>query len=157
MTKEELLYRIAMQTRREPIQCNCDRCQSQCHTPCLGTPQDILCLIDAGYAESLCYTEWAVGVILGFTSKIIPMVQIKEENGWCVLFHNGKCELHDKGLKPTEGRLSSHYYRPQNLLADYNLTYQVAKTWSDENIGIIREITEKIEKNMYRKESCKGK
>lgn len=116
-----------------------------CHTPCLGTPQDVLRLIDAGYIDKVCYSEWAVGILLGFTTYIIPMVQIKENDGWCVFYHNGLCELHDKGLKPTEGVLASHDLNPEELTPDGNLTYAVAKEWiRKENLNVIEEIVNKL-------------
>lgn len=67
MSREEVFEKIARQTGRKPVECSCGLCKAMCHTPCLGTPQDILALIDAGYADKLCYTDWLVGVILGFT------------------------------------------------------------------------------------------
>lgn len=143
-SREEVFQKIARQTGRKPLECHCDKCKAMCHTPCLGTPQDILALIDAGYADKLCYTEWAVGVILGFTPDIMAMVQIKEEGDWCVFYHDGLCELHDKGLKPTEGRLASHEAYPRELNPMYNLTFQVAKEWNDDNLDVIKEITAKL-------------
>lgn len=145
MKKEELFAKISCQTGKMPVQCCCERCKAQCHTPCLGTPHDILALIDAGYAWSLCFTEWAAGVTHRMTDKIIPMVQIKERFGWCVLYHDGLCELHEKGLKPTEGRLSSHEFREIELQPEYNVTYQVAATWLDDsNLNVVQEIVRKL-------------
>lgn len=116
-----------------------------CHTPCLGTPQDILRLIEAGYANKVAYTEWGVGILLGFTPYVIPMVQIEEKNGWCVFYHDGKCELHDKGLKPTEGILASHYTSPEELKPEHNLTFAVAREWMRiENQRTIKDICDKL-------------
>jgi hypothetical protein len=100
-------FRYIMQrSGRKPTACSCDRCKSQCHTPCLGTPEDIGKLIDAGYRNRLAPTSWLVGMLMGVIDRPIEMVQPKVENGWCTFYHDGLCELHDKGLKPTEGRLS---------------------------------------------------
>lgn len=115
-------------------------------TPCLGTPHDILALIDAGYIDQLCYTEWAAGIVLGFTKKTIPMIQIKSYKGACVFYHDGKCDLHESGLKPTEGKLSHHDVTLRELLPQYNLSYQVAKEWNDDNIDVIQEIVQKMNK-----------
>lgn len=108
---ESQLQRIIRKTGRKPIQCKCKLCQQQCHTPCLGTPQDILKLIKAGYADRLSWTDWAAGIIMGCTDHVVGMVQATAEGDWCTFFHDGLCELHDKGLKPTEGRLSHHSMR----------------------------------------------
>lgn len=146
-TREEQLQRIETRTKRKPTQCNCERCKSMCHTPCLGTPQDILRLIEAGYADKVAYSEWAVGIILGFTPYVIPMVQIEEKNGWCVFYHDGRCELHDKGLKPTEGILASHDLNPDELKPEHNLTFSVAREWvREENLKIVKEICDKLVK-----------
>ena len=102
-------FRYIMQrSGRKPTACSCDRCKSQCHTPCLGTPEDIEKLIDAGYRDRLAPTSWFAGMLMGVINRPIEMVQPKVENGWCTFYHDGLCELHDKGLKPTEGRLSHH-------------------------------------------------
>lgn len=143
-TRKEVFRKIVDQTCRMPVSCSCELCKNMCHTPCLGTPQDILALIDAGYADKLCYTEWLVGMILGFCDTSIAMVQIKEEGDWCVFYHDGLCELHDKGLKPTEGQLASHIALPMERKPEYNLTFQVAKEWGDENLDVVKEIVRKL-------------
>ena len=103
---------ISQKSGRKPTSCNCKECKSQCHTPCLGTPEDILKLIEAGYEDRLSPTLWAVGMLMGLTDKPIKMIQARQEdNGWCTFYHNGLCELHDLGLKPTEGRLSHHFHK----------------------------------------------
>ena len=150
MTREEVFERIANQVGKQPISCNCEKCKQMCQrTPCLGTPHDILALINAGYVDKVCYTEWAAGILLGHVDRPIPMVQLKSQNskvdGCCICYHDGKCELHDKGLKPTEGRLSSHEAHVRELRAEYNLSFQVALEWTkEENFGIIQEIADKL-------------
>ena len=158
MSREEVFERIANQVGRHNVSCNCDKCKQMCQrTPCLGTPHDILALIDAGYADKVCYTEWAAGIRLGHISQPIPMVQIKSTNnakhdGCCVFFHDGKCDLHDNGLKPTEGKLSHHEVSVRELQKEYNLTYQVAKEWAKrENFSVINEIVRKLCKHLKEK------
>lgn len=114
---------------RKPTECNCEKCQSQCRTPCLATPEDIQRLIDAGYKDRLAITSWFAGILMGVTNKSIEMVQAKIENGWCTFFHNGLCELHDKGLKPTEGKLSHHSIRLDNFNKKKSISWLVAKEW----------------------------
>lgn len=70
--------------------------------PCIGTPKDIEAIIDAGYADRLKETMWMVGY-LAVKEKPIAMIQPTEKDGWCVFRRpDGLCELHDRGLKPTE-------------------------------------------------------
>ena len=48
---DETLEMIIENTGRKPVSCSCSECQQQCKTPCLGTPDDIINLIKAGYAK----------------------------------------------------------------------------------------------------------
>lgn len=75
--------------------CTCDKCKNMCEVPCIGTPKDIEAIIDAGYADRLKETMWMVGYLA-------------VKDGWCAFRQpDGLCELHDRGLKPTEGVLAS--------------------------------------------------
>ena len=154
MTREEVFKRISNKVGRQPISCNCEKCKQMCQrTPCLGTPHDILALIEAGYIDKLCYTEWAAGMALGFIQEPIPMVQLKivgnGNSGCCVLYHDGICELHEKGLKPTEGRLSHHEVREREMNPEYNLTFQVALEWIRRgNFDIISKIADKLSEHL---------
>lgn len=129
----ESLIKIVKNTGRRPVECNCIKCQSQCRVPCLGTPDDILKLIKAGYIDKLKITLWCVGVALGEFPVPIPMVQIEQTDTGCVFFKNGLCELHDLGLKPTEGRLSHHEFRLDNFIFKLSLGWNVAKEWIDDD------------------------
>ena len=143
---ETQLQKIIRKTGRKPIQCKCKECQQQCHTPCLGTPQDILKLIKAGYADRLAWTEWAAGMAMGCTDHIVGMVQAIQKDGWCTFFHDGLCELHDKGLKPTEGKLSHHSICLDNWTPKKSLSWNVAKEWEDDaNATVLREIINELE------------
>lgn len=48
---------------------------------------------------------------MGVINRPIPMVQplFNEETGYCVFFKDGLCELHDKKLKPIEGKIISSF------------------------------------------------
>ncbi len=145
--KETVLQRIERLSKCHPSECSCSRCQKMCQVPCLGTPEDIERLVDAGYTDRLRPTDWLVGALVGITDGPVSMIQPGTENGWCTFYHNGLCELHDKGLKPTEGRLTRH----DDLLTHgkvplkNNVTFLVAKEWTDErNVGTIQRICEKI-------------
>lgn len=143
---ESQLHRIIRKTGRKPCQCKCKLCQEQCHQPCLGTPQDILRLIDAGYADRLAVTEWVAGLIMGMAPFPVPMIQARrEDNGWCTFFKDGLCELHDKGLKPTEGRLSHHSLRADNWSPKKSISWHVAREWLlPDNGSTIVEICNKM-------------
>lgn len=121
---------IARKSGRKPTVCSRERCKAQCRTPCLGTPEDINRLIAAGYQDRLAPTLWAAGMLMGLISYPVKMLQAKQEdNGWCTFYHDGRCELHDKGLKPTEGRLSHHSIRIDNINPKKSLSWLVAKEW----------------------------
>lgn len=139
---ETALQRIMRKTGRKPIECKCQKCKQQCKTPCLGTPEDILRLINAGYKERLAVTHWWVGIARGKLDFPVIMIQARqEENGYCTFYHNGLCELHDLGLKPTEGRLSHHSITKENFKFGKSLSWNVAKEWMDMRNGdIVEEI-----------------
>lgn len=122
---------IMRKSGRRPISCRCAKCQSQCHTPCLGTPEDILKIMEAGFVDRLAPTEWWVGVLMRVCDRPVYMVQAKQENGYCTFFHDGLCELHELGLKPTEGKLSHHSLKADNFDPKKSLSWLVAKEWLD--------------------------
>ena len=143
---ETSLQRIMRKTGRRPIECKCQKCKQQCKTPCLGTPEDILRLIKAGYKERLAITHWWVGIARGKLDFPVIMIQARqEENGYCTFFHDGLCELHDLGLKPTEGRLSHHSITKENFKFGKSLSWNVAREWMDMRNG---EIVEEIIRHM---------
>ena len=143
---ETSLQRIMRKTGRKPIECKCQKCKQQCKTPCLGTPEDIRRLIKAGYKERLAITHWWVGIARGKLDFPVIMIQARqEENGYCTFFRDGLCELHDLGLKPTEGRLSHHSITKENFKFGKSLSWNVAKEWMDMRNG---EIVEEIIRHM---------
>lgn len=141
---ESVEHKIMRKSGRKLTQCNCKKCQSQCKSPCLGTPKDILNIIKAGYKDKVVVTYWAAGMVMGVINRPIPMVQplFNEETGYCVFFKDGLCELHDKKLKPIEGKLSHHSLKVDNFNPKKSLSWLVAKEWiSDSNLDIVEEIT----------------
>lgn len=139
---ENILQKIIRKSGRKPSNCKCRACKDQCRTPCLGTPQDIMRLIEAGYADKVMPTQWLVGMVLGKIDYPIQMVQaIQMDEGWCVFHKDGLCELHNLSLKPTEGRLSHHAVKSENYVFSKGLAYNVAKEWlSYGNQELIKEI-----------------
>lgn len=148
LIKENQMQRIIRKTGRKPCECRCNLCKQQCHTPCLGTPQDIERLIEAGYADQLDITFWCAGMVMGIVNSPVPMVQAITKGEFCIFYHNGLCDLHDKGLKPTEGKLSHHSIRIDNFKSSKSIAWNVAKEWLDkDNLEVIEKIFNRIMNN----------
>lgn len=129
---EELLFdKIKKSTGRKEVECSCELCQKQCKVPCLGTPDDILRLLEAGYRDKLSVSYWMVGLLLGKLPARVPMVQAIQTEQGCVFFKDGLCELHSTGLKPTEGKLSHHELKLDNFIFELSLSWNVAREWVD--------------------------
>lgn len=144
---EKQFNRIARKTGRKISFCKCNECKKQCAIPCLGTPQDIEKIIDAGHNDKIFETDWYVGMIMGIIDKPIFMYQAElvESTGFCVFFENGLCKLHDSGLKPTEGKLSHHSTKIDNFKPNKSLSWMIAKEWIDpKNADVIERIRQKL-------------
>lgn len=95
-----------------PSECDCDVCSQMCHTPCCGTPEDIKRLIDAGYSSRLMLDDLPGGetmlkpALKDFEGGRAPW-QVRSVQG-CTFWKQGKCELHNLGLKPVQGRMANH-------------------------------------------------
>ncbi len=127
---ESTFQKISRKTGKKPSSCKCQLCKSQCRTPCLPTPEDVQWLTDAGYADRLMITDWGAGIMMGVYQKVITMIAPrKEANGYCTFYRDGLCELHDKRLKPTEGKLSHHTTSRTNFDPKRSLAWNVAKEW----------------------------
>lgn len=86
--------------------CSCDRCVTMCETrPCLPTPEEATRLDPA---KTMRVNFGPITV----TSPAMVGKEGQEVDGYalgrCVHLHDGLCELHRLGLKPTEGRLAHH-------------------------------------------------
>jgi hypothetical protein len=115
-------------------ECSCDTCKNMCKKcPCIGTPEDILNIINAGYGYGLSNTTWLTGMAAGEHNAPVQMIQpLKKDNGCAFLDDSNLCILHDLGLKPTEGKISNHADTPVNSFKE-TINYKVAMTWIDEN------------------------
>lgn len=106
----ERIKKIAQGRGYDPkseLPCSCEKCKNMCKSPCLGTPLDIEAIIDAGFASKLSKTKWMVGLVYA-REPPIDMLAPDIIDGWCAFrTKDGMCELHNLGLKPTEGVLSS--------------------------------------------------
>lgn len=123
--------------------CTCDKCKNMCEVPCIGTPKDIEAIIDAGYADRLKETMWMVGY-LAVKEKPIAMIQPTVKDGWCAFRQpDGLCELHDRGLEPTEGVLASCKVVEEDNIPTYETSVlrAVAHEWVKvENFGDIMRV-----------------
>lgn len=148
MNAETTFERIIRRTGRKPVSCKCKLCKQQCRMcPCLGTPEDIERIIDAGFADRLAWTDWCTGMMMGATPYPIPMVQAQQTDAGCIFLRDGLCELHDKGLKPTEGKLSHHTTKLETFTVRKSIAWNVAKEWIDShNADTIRRVAEKLKK-----------
>ena len=95
----------------EPTACSCGRCVAMCERcPCIGTPQDMLRLIEAGHRDKLAPTLWAAQGFENAVEMIAIDAQGMNDPGVlspCPFLRDGLCGLHDSGNKPTEGVLAS--------------------------------------------------
>ena len=127
--------------------CTCDKCKNMCEVPCIGTPKDIEAIIDAGYADRLKETMWMVGY-LAVKEKPIAMIQPTVKDGWCAFRQpDGLCELHDRGLKPTEGVLASCKVVEEDDIPTYETSVlrAVAHEWVKvENFGNVMKVVFKF-------------
>jgi hypothetical protein len=142
---ETTFHKIIRKTGSKPFSCKCQTCKKQCTTaPCLGLPSDIEKLIDSGYGSRIKETIWASGIMLGIIDYPITMYQAEMQSSGCTFFKDGLCELHDLGLKPTEGKLSHHTVK---VISEFNkhLAWSVAKEWvNPDNAEIIQRIKNKL-------------
>jgi hypothetical protein len=126
-----MFERVKRRTGKKQTSCSCEKCKSQCNIPCLGTPEDIFKLIAAGYENRLMEADWDAGRIMGVTDKryriISPLYDDKKKS--CTFLTNGLCELHNLGLKPTEGKLSHHSMTTENFDPKKSISWNVIKEW----------------------------
>lgn len=112
----------------EPNACACNKCQEMCRNcPCIGTPEDITRIIAAGEGASVISTLYAPLSLLavGIEPQNI-IAPLMTPTGCVFLDEMGLCRLHDRGLKPTEGRLASCQNTGQEAL---QITLSVLETW----------------------------
>lgn len=120
---------------RQITECSCDVCKAMCKvSPCMGTPEDIQKIIDAGYKDKLLLSLW-----VDPKNPETPMPAIAPINGphGCVFQDkSGLCELHAAGLKPTEGKLAIHD------TMDNGLRRTIGYTWiSEAGISVLEQFT----------------
>ena len=145
---ETTIEKISRKTGKKPIECKCNKCKMQCSHPCLGTPEDMLKIIGAGYEKRVMKILWTGAINLGLTDKEIPMITplYDKEKKTCTFFTNGLCELHDSGLKPTEGKLSHHSTELNEFNKKKSIGWAVAKEWMSVSDEEVKELVDKYVK-----------
>ena len=99
---------------KNPV-CACDECKAMCmRRPCWPTPQDAQGIIDAGMAGRLMLDWWFDRAMDSTVYVLTPAIAGRDggqapaiPTGPCTFLNaRGLCDLHDAGLKPTEGKES---------------------------------------------------
>ena len=96
------------------VECDCNHCKQMCYgRSCWGTITQIKKIIDAGYGNKLMLDYYSfndrnidilVPAMVGYEEGRAPFWP---EGKCSMLDKNDLCILHDKGLKPIEGKLAS--------------------------------------------------
>lgn len=106
-----------------PACSGCQRGVDMCkHCPCIGTPDEIEKLMNSGYASKLMICTYSGTKESSrrsenpFTENVIYLTPAKigkeskttgiAEAGTCTFLIDDKCSLHDKGLKPIQGKMA---------------------------------------------------
>lgn len=113
------------------VECSCKECAEACeYSPCWGTPEEIRFLIFVGYGKRMTLhdldgTDFGLRtrkvkiVTPGFAGLLRRVTTSTFYTGICEflvkedLTKMGLCELHDKKLKPLEGRIVDHAISPE--------------------------------------------
>lgn len=122
--------------------CTCSQCKNHCRrVPCVGTPDDIVRLINAGFIHKLAATLWMAGLSSGIpVTQIISPLYNKQKRSCEFFTTDGLCELHTLGLKPTEGKLASHNARIVSNVNDHPGFYVASKWRLPQNKLLIKKL-----------------
>lgn len=133
--------------------CDCDRCRQLCtRNPGWFTPAEARAAIDEGYADRM-MRDWLepceeVGNTMriyvlapaaygyeGGDAREMSFFDFDFHKGWCVLQHNGLCEIHDTMFKPIQCRTAFGCDRDSDAFVD---NYDVARLWdTDEGRDVV--------------------
>lgn len=124
--------------------CTCTVCVAMCcRRPCFPTPEDAVSLITAGLADRL-MVDWYIPKIDGDSWELLtPAIKGHENSdapfwpvGRCTFLKDDRCELHEAGLKPTEGK---ECWCGSDAEKDIKLHHEIAATWNSiEGLEIVR-------------------
>lgn len=101
--------KIIDRSQLQPSVCGCKDCQKMCHTaPCLGTPFDMFAIQQIPeYQPKVAIVMNMVAPKLGLPPLLMLAPSFDKAKGHCSFYENGKCTLHEKGLKPLEGKMAN--------------------------------------------------
>lgn len=125
----------------QQVSCSCQSCKSMCsNSVCLPKPEEARALIRAGYANRLGVYVFDDGrgyvapATKGHEGKTLPHTNV----GGCTFqSSDGLCELHDRNLKPFEGRMSCHD-RPYQ-----SIRIEAISSWKGRQFDSVRASLEK--------------
>lgn len=111
-----------------PQECSCERCKKMCHAPCCGSVEDFEKLIDAGFADRLMFDnlpsypndggDMLKPALKGYGGQQAPWAT--SSIAGCTFWDkNGLCQLHNLGLKPTQGKIALHE-NPHDYIDQYS-------------------------------------
>jgi hypothetical protein len=124
---------IKLMSQTSENKCSCNTCKSMCRrSPCIGTPADMLALINAGFTDKLCLTEWLAGKAAGVLPELHMVTPLYDYDHGCCSFLTGEglCQLHDLGLKPIEGKLASCKNKG-TAQVKHHVTFMVGRSWTN--------------------------
>lgn len=132
-------------------ECDCVICKSMCHAPCCGTPEEMEAIMDAGMGNRLCLDDWPGQevdlhpALKGYEGGKAPYA-VSSQLG-CTFYKDGKCELHDKGLKPLGGRAAYHDVHDSQDLEYADVVKYIGNSWKTEKA---KQVIERFKKDHMR-------
>lgn len=129
--------------------CACERCRVMCEKPCWGTPDEIQRLIDAGFGDRLALDYWSgdetiyvlAPALKGHEGQEAPWTNWSQDG--CTFWQDGLCQLHEMGLKPSEGA-QTYACRPgefigrRTLVALWETRQDIVEEWLHGPCGFLR-------------------
>lgn len=116
----------------EANNCSCMACKTMClSSPCFPTPEEVVRLDKMGFGSDLMFTMFMNPETKEIYALVAP--RSTEKMGGIInqcTFHNaqGLCDLHELGLKPTEGRLANHNQKHSDTVRLRVATCELWKT-----------------------------
>lgn len=115
----------------QPTECACENCQMMCRAPCCGSVEDFEKIIDAGYADKLMFDNLPSVFDGGYLLKPALKGHEAQQSPWATFSEDGctfwnadrRCDLHELGLKPTQGKIAIH----NNPVNYYDQFAQISK------------------------------
>lgn len=116
----------------ENSNCSCNDCKSMClNSPCFPTPEDVIRLENNVFGDDLMFTIYVNPLKLELYPLVAPKsTSIGKLINKCTFLNNeGLCELHNLGLKPTEGKLAIHGKSEEHSI---QIRTEICETWDSE-------------------------